>query len=74
MAENPKEDLLHLIKRVGAFLTVKISNLLRRLVCFLNFYLFLVFLFVELSPIFMHFPYVFSAVYRVLGFSYLRGI
>ncbi|KAL1560767.1 peroxisome assembly protein 22 [Salvia divinorum] len=31
MAENSKEDFLQLIKRVGAFFTVKISNLLRRL-------------------------------------------
>ncbi|KAG6419550.1 hypothetical protein SASPL_121772 [Salvia splendens] len=31
MAENSKEDFLQLVKRVGAFFTVKISNLLRRL-------------------------------------------
>ncbi|PIN18331.1 hypothetical protein CDL12_08991 [Handroanthus impetiginosus] len=31
MADNPKEDFLQLIKRVGAFLTVKISNLFRTL-------------------------------------------
>ncbi|KAK6157265.1 hypothetical protein DH2020_011513 [Rehmannia glutinosa] len=31
MADNAKEDFLQLIKRAGAFLTVKISNLLRHL-------------------------------------------
>ncbi|KAH6780537.1 peroxin 22 [Perilla frutescens var. hirtella] len=31
MANNSKEDLLQLIKRVGTFMTVKISNLLRQL-------------------------------------------
>ncbi|CAA0816081.1 Peroxisome biogenesis protein 22 [Striga hermonthica] len=31
MADNTKEDFLQLIKRAGAFLTVKISNLLRHL-------------------------------------------
>ncbi|CAA2980662.1 peroxisome biogenesis 22-like [Olea europaea subsp. europaea] len=31
MADNSKEEFLNLIKRVGAFLTVKISNLLRDL-------------------------------------------
>ncbi|KAG8386998.1 hypothetical protein BUALT_Bualt03G0206800 [Buddleja alternifolia] len=31
MADNSKEDFLQLIKRVGAFLTLKISNLLRHL-------------------------------------------
>lgn len=34
MADNSKEEFLNLIKRVGAFLTVKISNLLRDLVLF----------------------------------------
>lgn len=32
MADNPKEEFLQLVKRFGAFLTVKMSNLFQRLV------------------------------------------
>lgn len=34
MADNPKEDLLQLIKRVGAFISFKFSNFPRDLVRF----------------------------------------
>lgn len=43
MADNSKEDLLRLVKRVGAFLTVKISNIIRHMVLVLSFRFFFFF-------------------------------
>lgn len=45
MADNSKEEFLQLVKRFGAFLTLKISNLFQRLVislflCFLMIFFF----------------------------------
>lgn len=83
MADNSKEDFLQLIKRVGAFLTVKISNLLRHLVYFFFSVLFS-FSFICWFPfgfqlIVMHFLCFFGhfcdfSHFHILGICYLWGM